>query len=111
MPEDSTNTPSLSFYALSLCACRTTKSERVGQPVNVNVDVDISVEVLTAWSSDEANQKGLAIAMDKWPESEGWRGHSVAAGCMDKQFLEETLIEMDEAAISKSVEEAAQLIM
>jgi hypothetical protein len=96
--EDTTNTESPLLYALAMVARRVTESVRVGQPINIIVEIPASAHAVLARSFDEAKQIGLAIALHDWPESEGWLDHSVVASYMDRQFLVDTLIEMDEAS-------------
>jgi hypothetical protein len=82
-------TPEL--YALALSA----QKEPLFQGNRVDVDIEFKAWAVVAHSSAEATSKGLAVALERWPESEGWSKHSVSLSVLERDFLRESLLEID----------------
>jgi hypothetical protein len=80
------------LYILAVFAIKTTPAsitrDAADRITNVEVknDVDLKLRPLIAHSEEEARQKGSALTLEWWPESEGWSEHGVILGDMDRDL-------------------------
>ena len=64
------------LYVLSICAANARTSDNQHAP-----------SMVVASSPDEARQKGIELAHEKWPRAEGWIEHSVVAAELESGLI------------------------
>jgi hypothetical protein len=79
----------LELYALALSASKKNSATRI--------EFGLKAWAVLAVSSEEATEKGLTLARERWPEADGWEAHSVSLSVVERQFLREALRDLDAA--------------
>jgi hypothetical protein len=66
----------IKFFSIAIVAIKIKTSPK--QPGNINADVGLYAWVVLARSNEDARKMGVNMAIEKWPENEGWTGHEAS---------------------------------
>lgn len=75
--------PKMNYWVLALAAVKGSMLDGG----RVNVDMGLSQNTCHAMSQEDAKRQGEQLALDKWPESEGWAQHLVIASLISRAEL------------------------
>ena len=77
------------FYALGLFAIKIKPAS--GQSINIYTNVGLHSWAVLAKSNEEARRKGIGIALEKWPEEDGWTRHDTSVAEISQGALSQAL--------------------